>query len=385
MNEHILHVDMNAFFASVEQSVRPELRGKPVIVCGDPDGRGVVSAASYEARKYGVHSAMAAATARRLCPDGIFVSARGSLYVSISRQIFDVFRQFTPLVSEASIDEAFLDVKGSDLFGSPVDIARQIKQRIRDRFSLTCSIGIAENKLLAKMASDMQKPDGLVILARRDIPNLMWPLPCEKLYGIGRKTAQKLAELGIMTIGQLASAPVDLMVDKFGLYGRAMVQMANGEGDATVDITSAKPKSLGHEVTFARDVSDLETLHEELLSLSEQVASRLRSHRLQARAVSIKYRYPDFRTFTRAKTLEAFVDTAEPLFVAAKDLLDKNVTRAQPLRLIGVTVSSLVMPDELRQAALFDAMTQRRTVHQTLDRLRERFGKDAVVRGSKLK
>ncbi len=384
IREHILHVDMNAFFASCEQARRPELRGRPVIVCGDPSGRGVVSAASYEARKFGVRSAMPALHARRLCPHGVFVSGDMSLYSSVSKAIFADLRQYTPIVAEASIDEAFLDVKGCEIVGTPVEIALRIKRHIREKYALTCSIGIAENRLLAKMASDMQKPDGLVVLKREDVPQLMWPLPVGRLYGVGQKTEQSLRSVGIITIGDLARAPESVLSEMLGVYGKALTAAARGEGDPSLDTSSHIPKSISHETTFDQDVADMKKLRRVLLSMCDKVAFRLRSSGLQAKTVSIKYRLPDFRTYTRAKRLDGYVDTSEPLIESAVMLLEQNLTRGTSLRLLGVAASSLIDASVLRQASLLPEDTAA-PVYGALDVLREKFGQDAVIRGSKLK
>lgn len=382
MEEHILHVDMNAFFASVEQARRPDLRGKPVIVCGDPVGRGVVSAASYEARKYGVRSAMAAATARKICPYGVFLPVDMSLYSEVSSQVFEILRAFSPLVEPASIDEAYLDVAGCDLFGSPKDIALKIKARIRQELGLTCSIGIATNRLLAKLASEMQKPDGLVILRKADLQEMVWPLPVHRLLGVGEKTAQRLREVGIDTIGQLAKAPADFMSQRFGAHGGELVRMAQGEDPTPLTVEHQKGKSLSRETTFARDVSDRESLRREFLELSEEVARRLRAHGLQAKTVTIKYRFPDFRTFTRAITLERYIDTTEPIFESCFRLFEANVPEGKALRLIGVAASGIVESRELRQGVLSLDAKDLKPVYGARDLLRGKFGRDVVKRAS---
>jgi DNA polymerase IV len=383
MDEHILHIDMNAFFASVEQATHPEYKGKPVIVCGDAEGRGVVSTASYEARRFGVHSAMPTAVARRLCPNGIFLHGDHRLYGTISDAIFEVMRQYTPLVEPASIDEAYMDVMGCDSFGSPVDIAVSIKAEVRRKFDLTCSIGVAVNRLLAKMASEMQKPDGLVVLRKSDLPARVWPLGVRKIHGVGEKTAVRLEDLGIMTIGQLARAPLDLMAEKFGIYGESLVLAALGESESVVG-EGQKTKSLSHETTFSRDVDDRVTLNAEFLALSEQVAVRLRRHGLQGKTVGIKYRFPDFDTHTRSITLPNFCDTTEPIYRAARELFDRSVPAGKAIRLIGVSVSGIVESGELRQAVLDLDQKDIRPVHQAIDELRRKFGEDIVVRGTQL-
>ena len=382
MDNPFLHVDMNAFFASVEQSLRPELKGKPVIVCGDPDGRSVVSAASYEARAFGVRSAMPVATARRLCPQAHYLPVNGGLYASVSARLLGILQRHTPCVEQTSIDEAFLDVTGCDTFGSPEQIAGGIKRAIRDELDLTCSIGISFNRLFAKMASDMQKPDGLVVITRKDLPGMIWPLPAGRMVGVGEKTAERLRDIGILTIGQLGRAPVDFMVERFGVYGRAMVMAARGEEDTLATWSVHKTKSLSHETTFDRDMDDVAFLRRELLGLAEQVGRRLRKHGMQGRTVSVKYRYPDFDTFTRSLTLDRYVDTTEPIYNACLELLAGNLPTGKALRLLGVSVSGIVESSELRQATLVLEPRDMRPVHEALDALKAKFGDDAVVRAS---
>jgi DNA polymerase-4 len=377
-----LHVDMNAFFASVEQSLRPELKGKPVIVCGDPDGRSVVSAASYEARAFGVRSAMPVSTARRLCPQAHYLPVNGALYASVSSRVLNILERYTPCVEQTSIDEAFLDLSGCEAFGAPEQIARSIKQAIRDELDLTCSVGISFNRLFAKMASDMQKPDGLVVINRQDLPQKIWPLPAGKMVGIGDKTAESLRDIGILTIGQLAKAPVDFMVERFGVYGRAMVTAARGEEDTLATWSAHRTKSLSHETTFERDMDDMAFLRRELLNLCEQVGRRLRKHRMQGRTVSVKYRFPDFGTFTRSVTLDRHVDTTEPIYHACLQLMQDNLPEGKPLRLLGVSVSSIVESSDLRQATLALEPRDMRPVHEALDALKSKFGDGAVVRAS---
>ena len=377
-----LHVDMNAFFASVEQSLRPELKGKPVIVCGDPDGRSVVSAASYEARAFGVRSAMPVAAARRLCPQAFYLPVNGGLYASVSSRVLAILQRYTPDVEQTSIDEALLDVTGCGAFGSPEQIAVNIKQAIRSELDLTCSVGISFNRLFAKMASDMQKPDGLVIVNREDLPSKIWPLPAGKMVGVGEKMVERLRDIGILTIGQLARAPEDFMVERFGVYGRAMVLAARGEEDTLATWSAHKTKSLSHETTFDHDMDDLTFLRRELLTLAEQVGRRLRKHGMQGKTVSVKYRYPDFGTFTRSVTLDRHVDTTEPIYRASLELLEQNLPRGKALRLLGVSVSGIVESSELRQATLALETRDMRPVHEALDTLKSKFGDGAVVRAS---
>ena len=296
----ILHIDMDAFYASVEQRDRPELRGKPVIVGGSAEGRGVVCAASYEARLFGVHSAMPAAKARRLCPDGIFVSPRMSRYADISCRIRKIFHQYTPLVEPLSLDEAFLDVTGSKpLFGSAVEIGQRIKSEIRHELRLVCSVGVAPNKFLAKIASDVEKPDGFVVVDPSGIQEFLDPLPVGRLWGVGRATNHALELLGIDTIGQLRRLPQETMTELYGEHGRHLWQLARGVDDRQV-VPDRDAKSISHETTFAIDVDDHDVLRAWVLDLSDQVGCRLRSQALLGSTVHLKIRFCNFRTVTRS-------------------------------------------------------------------------------------
>ncbi len=384
----VIHIDMDAFFAAVEQQAHPELRGKPVIVCGDPDGRAVVSTASYEARAFGVRSAMPVKEAKRLCPHGVFLSSRLSDYGAVSRRLLEVYRRYTPVVEPFSIDEAFLDVAGCErLHGDAVAIARKIKEDILRGFGLTCSVGIAPNKFLAKMASDMQKPDGLTVIRADDVSRVIWPLPVGKLYGVGERTAEALASMGITTAGALAKAPVDMLVARFGVMGRVLHDVANGIDDSAVDpAVWDRPKSLGREITLVEDSSDEDVLTRHLLSLSEQVARRLRKHNLVARTVTLRLRYSDFTTLTRSRTLDEFTCYDEDVYRASAELLRANWTRSRKVRLIGVTASGLAPShDYTCQLALFGghaAQERRRNLASALDKVRDRFGEGAITRAS---
>jgi DNA polymerase IV len=375
----ILHVDLDAFFAAVEQRDRPELRGRPVIVggAGREDSRGVVSAASYEARKFGVHSAMSLREAYRRCPDGVFLPVDGRRYQAASRQVMTILRRFTPLVEPISIDEAFLDVTGSAaLFGDGPAIARQIKHDVRVEVGLTASVGVASTKLVAKIASDLRKPDGLVIVAPGEEAAFLAPLPISRLWGVGEKTAKVLADYAVRTIGDLAALPPDLVERRFGKHGGALVERARGidpdpvhEGDPA--------KSVGHEHTFDVDTSDPETIERTLLAMSDGVAGRLRSAGVRAATVAVKIRDSSFRTITRQRTLAEPTDLTEPIFRAALELARPEV-RGIRVRLIGVTASNL---GEREQLALFEASEpRRRRAVEAADALRRRYGEGTVTR-----
>jgi DNA polymerase-4 len=381
----IIHIDMDAFFAAIEQQANPDLKGKPVIVCGDPDGRGVVATASYEARVFGVRSAMPVREARRLCPQAILVRGRHSLYGQVSNSLLETYRKYTPAVEPFSIDEAFLDVTGCErLHGDAFEITRKIKTEVREGFGLSCSVGIAPCKLLAKMASDMEKPDGLTVIRSKDIADVIWPLPVRKLCGVGEKTSQTLESLGIRTIGALAKTPVELLTEKFGEPGRLLKNMASGIDNSRVNPSIWEmPKSIGHETTLRDDSGDEGFILTCILSLSQQVGRRLRQQKLVARTVTLKLRYSDFTTLTRANTFSFFTCLDEDIYRTAKGLFLSHWNRARKIRLVGVTVSSLSAKDDfMRQLALFEEDEKRRRVTTAMDKVRDRFGENAITRAS---
>src|SRR6266487_3437656 len=333
MERSILHCDLDAFYASVEQRDHPEYRGKPVIVGGGPTERGVVSAASYEARAFGVHSAMPLRQAGRLCPHGIFVPVDGAKYVAVSRDVMAVLRRFTPLVEPISIDEAFLDVTASrGLFGDGESIGRQIKDAIRREVELTISVGVATTKLVAKIASDLRKPDGLVVVEPGDEAGFLAPLAITRLWGVGEKSAAALRDYGVRTIGDLAALPDDLLIRRFGKYGASLAQRARGLDDDPVGTRDAA-KSIGHEHTFDVDTSDREQIERTLLAMSEGVAGRLRDSGVRASTITVKIRDTTFRTITRQRTLAEPTDLTEPIFRTALDLARPEV-RGVRIRLL---------------------------------------------------
>jgi DNA polymerase-4 len=376
----ILHVDLDAFFAAVEQRDQPELRGKPVIVGGGgPNDRGVVSTASYEARVFGVHSAMPLRQAGRLCPHGIFLPVDGAKYQAVSREVIAVLRRFTPLVEPISIDEAFLDVTASrGLFGDGAAIGRQIKVAIKREIELTISVGVATTKLVAKIASDLQKPDGLVVVEPGTEAEFLAPLSITRLWGVGAKSAAALREYGVRTIGDLAALPDDLLVRRFGKYGAAIGDRARGrDADPVGDRDAAK--SIGHEHTFDIDTSDPEVIERTLLGMSEGVAGRLRDSGVRASTITVKIRDTTFRTITRQRTLPAPTDLTDPIFRTALELARPEV-RGVRIRLLGVTASGLGESD---QAVLFAAEAdepRRRRVIEAADEVRHRFGERAITR-----
>jgi DNA polymerase-4 len=382
----ILHVDMDAFYASVEQRDRPELRGKPVIVGGSADSRGVVCAASYEARKFGVHSAQPTSTARRLCPQGIFLPVRMEEYARISRQIREIFFSFTPLVEPLSLDEAFLDVRGCEpLFGPAPEIARRLKQRIQDETRLIASVGVAPNKFLAKLASDLSKPDGLLVVEATRVREFLAPLPVSRIWGVGAKGEKRLHQLGLRTIGELAAAPRKLLVDHCGEAGASIWQLANGEDNRTV-VPDRQAKSVSTETTFAQDIGDLSVLRIWLLQLVEQLGQRLRQLDIRARTIELKVRSSDFRTFIRSETLTQATDVTETIWKTAVKLFEQRVAPSiLPLRLLGVGASGLTRGGEV-QGELFDdgSQARQRSLDRALDAIRQKFGQGGVRRGGAL-
>ena len=379
----ILHVDMDAFYASVEQRDRPELKGQPVIV-GGTRGRGVVCAASYEARTFGVHSAMPIVTARRLCPQGVFVSVRMNHYAQISRQIREIFLSMTPLVEPLSLDEAFLDVRGCEgLFGPAPDIARQIKSRIRAETDLIASVGVAPNKFLAKLASDHGKPDGLVVVPAVNVTDFLTPLPVGRVWGVGAKAEKRLHALGIRTIGQLAALSEQVALDHFGEVGRHIWQLAHGQDDRQV-IPDREAKSISTETTFAEDIGDREVLRACLLDLLEHLAARLRHQEVRARTIEVKIRSSDFHTITRSQVLHEATNGTNALWQTALPLLEGSLSAdLLPVRLLGVGAIRLTR-DVAVQGDLFEAPQRQKqnALDQTIDTIRGTFGAGAIRRGS---
>jgi DNA polymerase-4 len=375
----ILHVDLDAFFAAVEQRDRPELRDRPVVVggAGSEDARGVVSAASYEARRFGIHSAMSLREAYRRCPDAVFLPVDGRRYQAASRDVMTILRRFTPAVEPISIDEAFLDVTASAaLFGDGPTIARRIKDEVRTEVGLTASVGVASTKLVAKIASDLRKPDGLVVVPDGEEAAFLAPLAIGRLWGVGEKTAAALAEYGVRTIGDLAALPPDLVVRRFGKHGASLVDRARGvDADPVHDGDPAK--SVGHEHTFDVDTSDPEVIERTLLAMAEGVAGRLRSAGVRAGTVTVKIRDSGFRTITRQRTLPEPTDMTGPIYAAALELARPEI-RGMRVRLLGVTASNL---GEREQLALFEATDPRqRLAVEAADALRRRYGEGTVTR-----
>jgi DNA polymerase-4 len=379
----ILHVDLDAFFAAIEQRDHPELRGKPVAVgMGGTNDRGVVSAASYEARRFGVHSAMPIRTARRICPDCIFVPVDGAKYQRVSREVMAILRRFTPVVQPISIDEAFLDVTASEaLFGDGEAIARRIKAAIHEELGLTASVGVAATKLVAKIGSDLRKPDGLVVVPPGTEAAFLAPLPISRLWGVGPSTATALRDFGVATIGDLANLERTALVRRFGKHGASLVDRAHGrDADPVDDPDSAK--SVGHEHTFDEDTSDPEVLERTLLAMSEGVSGRLRHAGIKAGTVTVKIRDSGFNTVTRQRGLPEPTDLTDPIWRTALDLARPEM-RGKRIRLLGVTASGFGVREQL---GLFEAGDDRqRKVVEAADEVRERFGTRAITRARLLR
>lgn len=379
----ILHVDMDAFYASIEILENPALRGQPVIVGGTADKRGVVAAASYEVRKFGVHSAMSSYRAKQLCPHAIFIPPRMGHYVGYSRRIFAIFREYTPLVEPISIDEAFLDVTGSrKLFGPATDIGKRIKQRIRDEVGLTASVGVAPNKFLAKLASDLEKPDGFVVIKPGQAAARLAPLPVGKLWGVGKVSEKELAKHGVRTIRDLLAMPLSELEGIVGSYAPRLRNLAQGIDEREVVVGEAS-KSIGAETTFATDIADAESLRGITDTLSARVAKRLRGEGYRAHTIHLKARYADFTTVTRATTIPVATASTQTIVHTARELLETRLDRqGRALRLLGVSASGLVRPAEGEPELFPDReREQNERVDHLLDSLQERFGSSKIWRG----
>lgn len=380
----IIHLDMDAFYASVEQRDRPELRGKPVIVGGTRE-RGVVSACSYEARAFGVRSAMSMARALALCPQAIVLPVRMRLYGEASEQVFDIFARYTDRIEPLSIDEAFLDVTGCErLFGSAREIAERIRAEVRKETALAVSAGVAPNKFLAKLASEAAKPDGLKEIHPAEIDPFLLPLPVSRLWGVGRVTAERLENLGIRTVADLRGVERGRLARILGSAGDHLYQLARGLDDRPVD-GAEEVKSIGHEETFERDLYDPEAIRIELLDLSERVARRLRRHRVSGRTLTVKVRYGDFSTVTRSATFSEGLDHGIAIFREAAALVARTEAGTRAVRLLGISLSHL-QSGGAGQQQLFGVEDRERksSLDRAVDLLGERFGGGAVCRGDLL-
>jgi DNA polymerase-4 len=382
--KHIIHLDMDAFYPSVEVLDNPELRGKPVIVGGSKQ-RGVVSSASYEARQFGVHSAQPMAMAMRLCPNGIVLPVRMSRYQEVSEQVFEIFYHFTPLVEPLSIDEAFLDVTGSArLFGSAIEIAKKIKQMVVVKTGLTISAGVAPSKFVAKIASDMEKPDGLTVVPPDKVREFLDPLPIKKMWGVGKVTQEALFQLSINTFKDLRQVPVEVLEKKFGRHGIHMHQLSMGIDERDL-VTFHDVKSIGHEDTYSEDILDLKLAKRELLSLADRVARRMRRKGLEGKTITLKVKYNDFVQITRSVTRHKYTNESADIYSNICSLLEKTAVGKKPVRLLGISLSGLADIGSGRQLSLFNhngSNEKRKDLNKTLDSIFEKFGGKGISPGS---
>jgi DNA polymerase-4 len=385
-SKRIIHLDMDAFYPSVEVLDNPAFKGKPVIVGGSKE-RGVVSSASYEARKFGVHSAQPMAQARRRCPNGIFLPVRMSRYKEVSKQVFEIFHRFTPLVEIVSIDEAFLDVTGSTrIFGPPENIAKTIKKITLIETGLTVSAGVAPSKFVAKIASDMDKPDGLTVVMLKGLKEFLDPLPVKKMWGIGKKTRLTLHRLNIKTFRDLRRTPVTFLEKKFGKQGVKMHLLAMGVDDRDV-IPEHDVKSMGHEQTFLHDITSLGAAKKEILALGNKLARRMRHKGITGNTVTLKVKYHDFVQITRSATLPKPMDDGLEIYSTACRLLEKTQVTIKPIRLLGISLSHLNFMGIGTQLSLFDqgrSSQKRQRLNTALDSLYEKFGDQSVLPGTLL-
>jgi DNA polymerase-4 len=385
MERVIFHIDMDAFFSSIEQLSNPRLMGKPVIVCGDPDSRSVVATASYEARKYGLKSGMPIGQAKKLCPGGIYITGNPKKYVYTSVQILKVLREFTSFVEPFSVDEAFLEFHDIGFAGAR-EVAREVKAKIRTTFGLTCSIGVGANKIVSKMASDLDKPDGLTIIKEGEFLDFFGDMEVRILWGIGEKTELKLASLGIRTVGDLAVFPEKTLRKIFGEYGSYLNLTANGIDDSPVVpyYQGIEPKSIGHEYTLGIDTSDRRYLLSMLLRLCEQVGRRMRREGYLCDTVTVKIRYADFKTLTRQRKLSDPIERDEIVFHTARNLFLGN-HNGDKIRLLGVSVSGLIKKAELLIDPIFDIDKRHSSCVHVIDSIKNRFGENSITRGGTIR
>ena len=379
---HILHIDMDAFFASVEQRDFPELRGKPVAVGGTAEQRSVIAAASYEARKFGVRSAMPSARAKMLCKSLIIRPVRMQQYAEVSSQIHEIFNEYTPMIEPISLDEAFLDVKNSlALFGSAEKIGHEIQEKIKAKTQLVASVGIAPNKFLAKMASDLEKPNGFVVITEENVIETLSPLPIKRIWGIGKTLAEKLNSIGIFTIAQLRNYPLDSLRSIAGKNAETLLELACGIDSRPV-ISERNAKSISSENTFSSDIYSLEDGLSVILEQVEEVAYKLRRINKKANKITLKLRYSDFKTLTRSKTLACATDSTQQLWDASKEIYRLWYSRSKgPLRLIGFGVSSLTA--QTHQELLFgrNETVKQTKIDKSLDAIIAKYGQDSMKRG----
>ena len=383
MSSYILHVDMDAFFAAIEQRDNPALKDKPVIIGADPKkgkGRGVVSTCSYEARKFGIHSAMPISIAYQKCPQAVFLPVDMNKYHRVSEEIYQIFYNFTPKVEPISIDEAFLDITGSfHLFGCAKKTCQKLKQQINKKTQLTASVGCAPTKMAAKIASDLDKPDGLVMVSEDKLVEFFHPLAIEKIWGLGKKSSAILKQKGINTIGDLARKDPKEIIETFGANGRHWWELANGIDQREVE-TNHELKSISNEITFERDTQDQELIQDALVSLCEKVSRRLRSHDLKAKTITLKIRLTGFKTYTRALTLLSATNFVDTIYKTIKKLFLEFKLGERKVRLLGVKTSNFI--DSKTKDSLFEDKKKER-IHQAVDSIRSKFGQAAIGRARK--
>ncbi|MEO1525814.1 MAG: DNA polymerase IV [Planctomycetota bacterium] len=381
----IVHVDMDAFYASVEQRDHPDLRGKPVVV-GGGSGRSVVSAASYEAREYGIHSAMSGRRAAELCPHAVFVRGDLSKYADVGRQVREIFQRYTPIVQPLSLDEAFLDLAGTErLHGDAESVGVAIRNDIREELDLPASVGIAPRKFVAKIASDLEKPNGFVVVTEEKLISFLDPLPVSRLWGVGKVGAKRLDRLSLRTFRDIRVYDQELLASHLGEWGRHLWRLANGI-DARQVVADHRSKQISHERTFSSDLTDISLLRSVVCSLCEQTALRLRRHDRKCLTIGLKYRREDFRTFSRSITLPAATDSTTTILETATGLLDSmRRDEPRPVRLIGVSLSSLTSTEAPQQLSLFEDEEHRqaeRSIDRVADELKDRLGQQSIYRGS---
>jgi DNA polymerase-4 len=395
MNEHkqlsIIHLDLDAFFASVEQRDNSAYRGKPLIVGGISGGkgnsnRGVVCAASYEARQYGVHAGMPIWEARQKCPQGIFVPSQMNKYLKASKKFFQICSNYTPLIEPLSVDELFLDVSGCEsLFGSSECIGRKIKERVWQELGLKVSVGIAENKFLAKIATNLGKPDGFYIISSEDIQKILYPLPVSSLWGIGKKTEELLKKSGIYLVEQLARMPDSILENLLGKNGKKIKLLAQGIDESPVTPPS-EVKSIGRETTFPTNITEKAILIKELLKISQIVGYTARKKGYKGRTITLKIRFHNFITFNKSKSLENPTHLDDIIFKTVIELLDKLRLKKGGVRLLGIRLSNLIPGSKINQLKFVrDKKDKLEQLSQSLDKIREKFGSKSITRASLLK
>lgn len=377
----IFHVDMNSFYASVEMAHNPKLKGKPLAVAGNPEERkGIIVTSSYEARAKGVKTAMPLWEAKKLCPELIVVRPNFERYRETSRKIFQLLAEITPIIEPVSIDEGYMDVTNHPTH--PLQLAKQIQKRLLDELDIPCSIGIGPNKFLAKTASDMKKPLGITVLRIRDLPTKLWPLPVDKMYGVGEKTAEKLKKMNIHTIGDLAKADMYTVSQVLGINGERLINRANGRDPRPVDPDSVNEfKSIGNSQTLPHDTTDLTEMRQILSQLAERVEERLKRRELKGKTVQLMIRYSNRKTITRSRKLGRFIDDKNTIMAVIQDLLSEHWSH-EPVRLLGVTVQDLLEKQYVvEQLDLFtyQEVEKKLAIHETVEQLREKFGEDTFV------